>query len=227
MAGLAIHRKREFPFKVTIFLFFVCLTIATVGWYYYRWYTTGETPPVVQAKGGDPRIAEKPVTKQEIADHTVPATNPRYISIPSLDISNTRVFSVGVTRNGQLDVPKNIDDAAWYDKSATPGTGYGAVLLDGHNGGISRNGVFAKLSTLQQGDLIKIERGDGDIFTYEVAESQSMSLDEVNKTGMQMMMKSADEDKEGLNIITCDGKWVPRLQQFDRRIMLRAVRVDA
>jgi LPXTG-site transpeptidase (sortase) family protein len=134
-----------------------------------------------------------------------------------------RVQKVGVTSNNQLDVPKNINDAAWYQKSATPGQGYGAVLIDGHNGGITRNGVFAKLNTLSQGDQITVERGDGKKYTYSVVENESMSLDEVNSTGMKKMMKSADEDTEGLSLITCDGKWIPKIQQFDRRIMLRAV----
>ncbi len=99
------------------------------------------------------------------------------------------------------------------------------MLIDAHNGGVSRDGIFAGLHTLENGDRIVVERGDGNNYTYEVAENQSMSLEEVNKTGMDKMMKSADESVEGLNLITCDGQWVPRLQQFDRRIMLRAIRV--
>ena len=53
-----------------------------------------------------------------------------------------------------------------------------------------------------------------------------MSLDDVNTKGMKMMAESAVPGKEALNLITCDGKWAPRLGQFDRRIMLRAVLVD-
>jgi sortase (surface protein transpeptidase) len=86
--------------------------------------------------------------------------------------------------------------------------------------------VFAKLNTLSDGDQITIERGDGKKFTYSVVENESMPLDEVNNSGMKKMMKSADEDTEGLSLITCDGKWIPKIQQFDRRIMLRAVLED-
>ena len=99
-------------------------------------------------------------------------------------------------------------------------------MIDAHNGGVSRNGVFAKLGTLKKGERITLERGDGQKFTYAVYENQSMTLDEVNSTGMRMMAESAVPSKEALNLITCDGKWVPRLGQFDRRIMLRAVLVD-
>ena len=79
---------------------------------------------------------------------------------------------------------------------------------------------------MENGDSIEIERGDGKIYRYEVRENQSMPLDEVNSSGMKMMMQSAETGKEALNLITCDGVWVPRLEQFDRRIMLRAVLVE-
>lgn len=228
MAGLEIDHKREFhPWRRFISLALIALLVAA-GWFAYRWYTTGEEPPLpIPIASANPAIDESDIPKAEIDNYTVPATHPRYINIPKLGISNVRVMKVGVTANNQLDVPKNISDSAWYEKSATPGQGYGAVLIDGHNGGISRDGVFAKLGTLKSGDEITIERGDGKKFTYSVVESESMSLEEANSSGMKKMMLSADDDKEGLSLITCDGKWIPRLQQFDRRIMLRAVLVTS
>ena len=226
--GLEIRRKRELHLWSWLFWIVLLGLIGASLWFGYRYFTTGELPPGLNASAltADPRVDESPVTKKQVEQHTVPADQPRYISIPSLGVEDTRVFAVGVTATNQLEAPKNISDAVWYRKSANPGQGYGAVLMDGHNGGITRNGVFAKLGTLETGAKITVERGDGKAFTYQVVENQSMPLEEVNKTGMTMMMKSADETKEGLNIITCDGNWVPRYQQFDRRIMLRAVRVD-
>ena len=224
MAGLEIDQKREFhPWRWFFTLVLIAL-LAAAGWFAYRWYTTGEEPPLpIPIASANPNIDESEIPQAAVDSYTVPATQPRYISIPKLGISNVRVMKVGVKANNELDVPKNIGDTAWYEKSATPGQGYGAVLIDGHNGGFTKDGVFAKLNTLKIGDEIIIERGDGKMFTYNVAESESMALDEVNSTGMKKMMKSVDDDKEGLSLITCDGKWVPKLQQFDRRIMLRAV----
>jgi LPXTG-site transpeptidase (sortase) family protein len=130
---------------------------------------------------------------------------------------------VGVTKNNVLDTPKNIHDAAWYSKSATPGSGYGAVLIDAHNGGYTKDGIFAKLSKLAKGDEISVERGDGKVFTYIVTSNVTMGLDEVNERGMKEMMVSSDSSKEGLSLITCAGNYVPRLGQFDKRVMVRAV----
>lgn len=227
--ALRIQTKRTTRFPIIRFVILIVLVILLVatGWYAYRWYVAGDPFPVEVPifATANPDIDESEVTATQIKDHTVPPLQPRYISIPTIDVSDTRVFAVGVEANGALGVPSNISDAAWYNKSSTPGSG-GVVLIDAHNGGVTRNGVFAKLGTLQKGDKITVERGDGQKFTYQVYENQSMPLDEVNATGMKMMMESAVPGKEALNLITCDGKWVPRLGQFDRRIMLRAVIVD-
>jgi len=125
-----------------------------------------------------------------------------------------------------LDVPKTLDDTGWYTKSATPGSGVGAVVIDGHNGGISRNGIFAGLDKLKKGDQISIERGDGKRFTYEVYDVRDMPLEWVNKAGMKEMMYSVEPDKEGLSLITCSGRWVPKDKVFDRRILVRATIVE-
>jgi LPXTG-site transpeptidase (sortase) family protein len=205
----------------------VLLLVASC-WYTYRWYMYGDDLPVefpafVMA---DPSVDESEVTATLVDNHTVPPLQPRYVSIPSIGVRQTRTFAMGVDKNNMLQSPANISDAAWYNKSDTPGSG-GVVLINAHNGGITRNGVFAKLGALKKGDIIELQRGDGEIFKYEVRENQSMPLEEVNDTGMKMMMQPVEIGKEALNLITCDGKWVPRFKQFDHRIMLRAVLIDA
>ncbi|GEM_PF-188508 len=227
--GLTLNRTRA---RIQLTLGILCLLLAAVlaasGFYALRWYKTGEMPPAIRVRAmeADPRVDETPVTKEQTAAYNVPATHPRYISIDKLGIYNVRIFPVGLDANNILKTPANINDAAWYTQSATPGAGFGAVMIDAHNGGITRDGVFAGLNKLSSGDLITVERGDGKKYTYSVTSNKSMSLNDVNKTGMQELMQSSDPSKEGLSLITCDGNYVPSIKQYDRRIMLRAVRVN-
>jgi sortase (surface protein transpeptidase) len=174
----------------------------------------------------DTSVDESVVTDKQVQDYKVGASEPRYIEITKLGIAQTRVTKVGLTANKMLDVPRNINDTGWYAKSATPGSGVGAVLIDGHNGGVTRSDAFAKLETLQKGDQISIERGDGKTFTYEVYDVRDMSLAQAVNGGMKEMMYSVDPSKEGLSLITSSGKWVPKDKQFDHRIMVRATIVD-
>lgn len=96
-------------------------------------------------------------------------------------------------------------------------------VIDGHNGGVTKDGVFAKLADIKEGDEIIIERGDGEKFSYYVVSNETMSLEKANKEGMRDMMVSADSTKEGLSLITCAGNWIPRDKVFDKRVMVRAV----
>lgn len=201
--------------------------IVATGVYTFRWYMYGdkfpvEVPVFVTA---DPEVDESEVTEQHIKEHIVPTGSPRYLNILKLGVSQARVFAMGVTAEGALAAPANISDIAWYDQSAAPGSG-GVSLMNGHNGGIARDGVLSKLGSLVVGDIIEVERGDGEVFKYQVRQTQSMELSEVNESGMAMMSQSFEPGVEALNLITCDGKWVPRYGQFDRRIMLRATLVE-
>ena len=221
-------KQKGFPWGRTFFLVVLLALLALTGWYGYRWYMYGDELPIdipVFATANS-RIDETEVTQEEVDAHTVAPAEPRYLSIPSLGIVKARVLGMGLTEQGALADPERLDDVAWYNADGvTPGSG-GVMVMNGHNGGVSRNGLFATLSALQTGDTIDIERGDGKVFRYEVRENQSMSLADVNDTGMKLMMQSVEAGKEALNIMTCDGKWVPRLEQYDRRVLVRAVRID-
>lgn len=228
ISGLEIRQKRSFRPWVWLFWAIIVVVLAVGAWLTYRWYMTGQVPPlpIAHAVTVTPGVSEKPVTRDAILSYTVPALHPRYISIPSLDIEKTRVFPVGIDKNNMLGMPNNISDAAWYDKSVVPGSGYGAVLIDAHNGRHTHNGIFTNLYKIKVGDIVTVERGDGELFTYKVVSNVVMSLQDVNKYGMNQMMQSVDENKEGLSLTTYAGNYVPKLGQFDKRVMVRAVRVD-
>jgi hypothetical protein len=208
-----------------VFSIVLIVLLATCGWYGYKWYTTGDVPfslPIVSANTG---IDESVVSISQVSSYTVEASKPRYISIPTLSVGDTRIFPVALDAGNQIETPANINDASWYDKSATPGSG-GVVLMSGHVIGMNHDGAFKQLSTLAAGARINVTRGDGKVFSYEVVENKTMTLDEVSTTGTKTLGQPVVSGKEGLNIIVADGKWVPRLGTFDRRIILRAAIVE-
>ncbi|CAN5421011.1 hypothetical protein BH10PAT4_BH10PAT4_0390 [soil metagenome] len=204
---------------------FVCI-LALAGWVAYKWYTSGDLPVAIPVASANSGVDEVDVSYDDVNTYTVPDQHPRYISIPSLNLGKTRVYSVGLDVSNLVEASANVHDTSWYDKSATPGDG-GVVVMNGHNKGINKNGAFYNLSRLSSGDSITIERGDGEVFTYKVAETQTLTLDDLNNDGLARIGKSAVVGKEGLNLITFDGKWVPRLGTFDQRTIVRAVIDDS
>lgn len=183
------------------------------------------------SNGNTELVDETPITEEKKIEYTVPATHPRYISVPELGINKARVVPLNIVKaTNQLDAPVSIYDAGWYTGSSKPeSNGSGALLMDGHNGGPNFDGIFKKLGKLSVGGKIIIERGDGQIFTYEVKDSRDMLVSDINDPknpfGMSTMLNSIEEGKQGLNIITCVGQWNDREKTYDSRVMLRAVQV--
>lgn len=220
-------RKRK---VFTIILVIAWLSFAGFSAYYVYTHFIDVKPEVitrVDPNGVEIKVDERPVTVQAKQEWTVPASHPRYISIPKLGIENARIVQLGIIKKtGQLDAPISIHDAGWYNGSALPGKG-GAMLMDGHNGGPNFGGIFEKLRELKNGDEIIIERGDGKKLTYVVKDNRDMNVKDINdpsnKWGMATMTNSIEAGKEGLNIITCVGQWDERSQTFNERTMLRAV----
>lgn len=162
-----------------------------------------ETQPKVDASVDNVIVDESEVTPEALASHTVPTDHPKRIMITKAKVE-ARVFGMGLKNGNQLDPPKNIFDMSWYDKSAKPGSGGGAVLLNGYAQGSHKNGVLYNLKTLAQGDQIAIERGDGQVITYEVVQTQSYPKNDIDMTAIMLPIENG---KEGLNIVTSHGEF--------------------
>ncbi len=167
-------------------------------------------------------ISTTPINHQTLADYVVAPNRPRYIIIPKLNV-DARVLSVGVTSTGALGTPYNVFDTAWYNQSALPGQ-QGAMLIDGHVSSWTAHGVFYGLHTLVAGDIIKIVRGDGTVFTYKVITKKFYPA---NKVNMQAAMTPIVSGQPGLNLITCTGHVYPGTSLFNERVVVFATQISS
>ena len=172
----------------------------------------------------DTSLIEIEPTEDEVREYKVAADRPRYLTIEKLRITNARVLPMGVNTNGELKTPNNIFDVGWYDASGKPGYG-GTMIIDGHNGGPTRYGVFKELPSLAAGDIIKIERSDGEIFNYSVVENITVPLAEAD-TYMGTASVSPEMGKESVTLITCTGEWDKNQGTYLSRQFTRAVLVE-
>lgn len=167
-------------------------------------------------------LDETEPTPTAIAEYTVAAQYPRYLSIEKLGIHNAKIIQVGLKSNNEVGTPNNIFDAGWYNGSDLPGTG-GTAIIDGHNGGLTKSGIFKTLPSLAIGDLITIERGNGTFLTYSVAENVAVPLSEANDYMLKARV-SPVQGKESITLITCSGKWNGKT--YDHRQFVRATLVE-
>ena len=207
-------------FGVALLVFFV--KVATFEDNYYREKEGSERAEAVAVEA-EPLDEEKP-TETQVEEYKVAADQPRYLSIPKLGVVNSRIIAVGVKANGEMGTPNNIFDVGWYNASGKPGRG-GVMVIDGHNGGPHVHGVFKDLPSLVEGDIIKIERGDGKIFEYKVTENKTVLLSEADDY-MKTAFLSSEPGKESLTLISCTGEWSQRQGTYLSRQFTRAILVD-
>jgi len=203
--------------KMLLTLLGLCLIV--VGSYFL--YTAMTVKKVViQAPSGVVKASSEKRTTQQKQEYTVPASHPRMLTIKKLGV-NAAILPMGAP-GGAMAAPASAWDVGWYNQSALPGSDSGALLIDGHvNDALGTPGVFANLTTLQNGDELQIERGDHQLFVYTVTKVQSVALQNVD---MSTMQRSVEPGKEGLNLITCSGVYDYKKKTYDHRILVFAVR---
>ncbi|HEY4963778.1 MAG TPA: class F sortase [Candidatus Saccharimonadales bacterium] len=161
-------------------------------------------------------------TASVLASYVVAPNLPRYLIIPKLGV-NSRILSVGVNSSGALATPNNVFDTAWYNESAEPGQP-GATLIDGHISSWTSHGVFYGLKDLVAGDIIKVERGDGKVFTYSVVKTVVYPASNVSMTDAVTPVTAG---VPGLNLISCDGDVITGTNTFNERIVVFSEQVGS
>lgn len=204
-------------------VFIFSLAISVAGWKANP-HVEAQAPltkaPQPQVHNTDMTLDETEVTQDALLGHAVSADQPKRIVIPKIK-TDARVYGAGLKNGNQLDIPKNIFDTSWYDKSAKPGSGSGAVMINGHEQGKHKNGSLFGLEGLVQGDQIMIERGDGQIITYEVVKIQNYQKNDVDMTAMMLPVENG---KEALNLITSSNEFNKATPQ--EHIAVFAVRIS-
>ena len=165
-----------------------------------------------------PVVTNSPSPTTENVLQVKPQSNinfPSTFSIPKLGIENVIVESVGLDKEGKMDIPKDADNVAWYNLGARPGERGNAVMaghLDKKDGSPA---VFYEVSKLKPGDEISTTDKDGvkqtfivkEVKTYELAQ---FPLEEVFGAG----------DKARLNLITCEGTYDKSSQLYSHRLVV-------
>lgn len=230
--ALRFNWKKDLPRIIwgTIALILVACLVKVAIWedHYYK-EKEGSTRATATAVTNSPEdtkedVNEEDVTEQQKQAYKVAADRPRFLSIEKLGIDRARVLEIGLTNSGRLQTPAGIYDVGWYNASGKPGKGK-TLLIDGHNGGPTKEGVFKHLPELVAGDIIMIERGDGKHFKYQVVENEEIALANADSQ-MQKMLTSPEAGKESLSLITCTGTWSQVQQTYLSRQFLRAVLVE-
>ena len=151
----------------------------------------------------------------EVESTNYPAGIPVRLEIPKINL-DVAVASVGVTKNGLMDVPPGHRDAGWFKFGTRPGDN-GSAVIDGHYG-YWRTGektVFNDLNKLEKGDELYIEDENGMIITFVV---RDILLYDPNKDASSVF--NSNDGKAHLNLVTCDGILDKIYNTYSKRLVV-------
>jgi len=139
---------------------------------------------------------------------------PIRLRIPSID-TDAIVEHLGVTPDGIMDAPRNIDNVAWFNLGPRPGE-IGSAVIAGHYG--LKNGkasVFTNLYKLRKDDKLYVEDDKGVATSFIVREIRKYD----QKADASGIFNSNDGHAH-LNLITCEGDWDEVSKSYLERLIV-------
>ncbi|MEI7480119.1 MAG: class F sortase [bacterium] len=154
------------------------------------------------------------------------APKPSMIGLPmrlKIEVINvdTTVEHLGLTKNGEMDVPKVPNDVSWFNLGPRPGE-MGSAVIAGHYGWKNNiPAVFDDLHKLKIGDQISIVDSTGLESVFVVRE---IGLYDQKENAVNVF--SSNDGKAHLNLITCEGAWNVSSKSRPNRLVIFTDKVD-
>jgi LPXTG-site transpeptidase (sortase) family protein len=165
-----------------------------------------------------PIVQPKRITVSDEAAAAVKYGLPMHLLIPKLKV-DAPISYMGLTANGEMDVPPDLVTVGWYKFGTKPGE-QGSAVIAGHLEGTEDLGVFIDLDKLRSGDVINVRNDREEVVSFAVRETRTYKQAErpneiFNKT-----------DGSYLNLITCSGTWDNAKKRYSHRYVVFADRIE-
>jgi sortase (surface protein transpeptidase) len=145
---------------------------------------------------------------------SAPASEPRALRIPKLNIDASFETPLDLSNDGSVGVPKAYDTVGWYKYSPTPGE-LGPAIILGHVDSYKGAAVFFYLGQLVVGDTVEIERNDGSVAVFKVSGYERVAQNEFPTERVYGNIPYA-----GIRLITCSGTYDKKTNRYDRNLIV-------
>lgn len=140
---------------------------------------------------------------------------PTRMWIPNIGV-DARVEKVGRTKTGAMDTPKDIWDVGWFEPGTRPGT-TGTAVIAGHLDGPNTAAVFWDLKKMKVGQRVHLADDEGHVLDFQVFEIAVYPYD---KAPVDRIFGTSGATGIYLNLITCNGTFDTRSQNYDNRLVV-------
>lgn len=183
------------------------------------------TAPSTQTSGG----SEAPPSTSPTAVPIGPAApgavdkapEPIQVRYPAIN-AELPVEPRGVADDGQMDLPDDAGQAAWYQFGMTPADDAGTTVIAAHAGSEETPfGPFYGLLEAQPSDEVTVVDESGEEHRYQVTETQQLGKD-----GLDFTPYFQRSGAHQLVLITCGGQWVPEQGSYTDNVIVVAEPID-
>ena len=126
------------------------------------------------------------------------APKPVWLTIPAIGVK-APIVTLGLNRNGTLQVPGSTTVVGWYTGSPRPGA-IGSAVIAGHVDSRSGPGVFYWLRRMHRGERIYVRRADGTLAVFTVTAVRTYAKAQFPTASVYGPVPDAE-----LRLITCGG----------------------
>jgi sortase (surface protein transpeptidase) len=147
-----------------------------------------------------------------------PVARPVELTIPLIGVQTSLIY-LGLTSDGEMQVPSSPYVAGWFRGSPRPGA-IGSAIIVGHIDSYRGPGIFFRLSTLRRGDRIYVRRADGTLVEFRVTSVETYLKDHFPSQEVYGPVPDAE-----LRLITCGGAFDNATRSYLSNIVVYAVEV--
>jgi LPXTG-site transpeptidase (sortase) family protein len=146
--------------------------------------------------------------------------DPARIFIPSIDV-DASIVTTGISSDGVVDIPGNVNEVGWYNGSSKPGGSHGSAVIVGHRDGtFGVDGAFYNLAKLNPGDPVRIVDEEGLATNYAVAAREVVAKKNFAKVAPEYFSK---EGSPRLTLITCGGAYIKDKGGYQANVVVTAL----
>lgn len=175
-----------------------------------------QTPDQTDSRNELPTIDPNPVSRlEEVAAER--QVRPVRLRIDAIGI-DAPITPAGINdRTGQMAVPGNASDVAWYEHGPAPNEPGSAVLAAHVDLASQGPGVFFDLQELQPGDRVDVLFDDGSTSSFRVAARTVYAKEELPLDAV-----FSRQGPPVLTLITCGGGFNQTAQRYDSNVVVYA-----
>ncbi|MCZ2817117.1 class F sortase [Modestobacter sp. VKM Ac-2984] len=172
---------------------------------------SGAVPP------SPPALDLPPVTTRDAAPTVAaPVAAPVRLSLPARGV-DAPLDPVGVSPDGQMELPEDVDRVGWYRFGPVPGDDGSAVLaghVDDREQGL---GALAPLRSTEVGDVVVVTGANGAETRWQV-----VSRELITKQVLPLDTIFGRDGPPRLVLVTCGGPFIPELRSYRDNVVVVA-----